>query len=246
MIDDTQLNGLPSYFLPRPPMTLDAATLADFEDLFASSIARGKSASIDYRLSAPKWQFLCYLADTKLMVLHGSGDPTIATFEPRQSNDTNAFGNRRAVYGARDGLWPMYFAIVDRGQYRMALMNAAMRVMEPPGLAGSFYFFSVGSANPDVVLPDRPWRAGTVYLLPADTFERQEVEQLHGLDIESMQVASLVPVRPLAKLAIEPDDFPFLHQIRRHDPATIRERALADPEGFPWLDAYTERDEASR
>jgi hypothetical protein len=224
--------GLPAHYLPRPPMPLGAATIAAFEGLFVSSVARGGGARIHYELPVPKWQFLCYLADTKPIVLHGSGDPRIAEFEPRQSNDTEAFGNRRAVYAARDGLWPMYFAIVDRERYRMGLMNAAMRVMKPPEAAGSYYYFSIG--GPD--LPSDPWRSGTIYLLPDATFEQQQIEQWHNLGVESTQVASLVPVPPLARLAIEPDDFPFLQQIRRHDPATIRARALADPDGFPWLD----------
>jgi hypothetical protein len=38
----------------------------------------------------------------------------------------------------------------------------------------------------------------------------------------------------LAKLSVEPEDFPFLGQVTGHDPALLRERALADPEGFPW------------
>ncbi len=29
---------------------------------------------------------------------------------------------------------------------------------------------------------------------------------------------------------------PFLDQVRRHDPVALRERAYADPGGFPWLD----------
>ena len=218
-------------------MPLDASTIAAFEELFRRAVtpaqAHGECPPIDYQLTAPKWQFLCYIADKKSIVLHGSGDPSISHFEPRQSNDTDEFGNRQAVYGARDGLWPMYFAIVDRTSYRMGLMNACVRVAEPKALAGSYYFFSVVG----VELPEQPWRSGTVYLLPSNTFERQQLDRWHGLDIESMQVASIVPVRPLARLAITPDDFPFLQQIRRHDPATIRQRALANPDGFPWQDA---------
>jgi hypothetical protein len=40
-----------------------------------------------------KWQFLCHLADHHAIALHGSGDPNIALFEPRQFNDLSAFGN---------------------------------------------------------------------------------------------------------------------------------------------------------
>ena len=73
-------------------------------------------------------------------------------------------------------------------------------------------------------------------VLSADTFEQQSIDEYRGFKIESTQVASLAPVRPLAKLSIMPEDFPFLRQIRRHDPAVLRQRAQADPGGFPWLD----------
>ena len=35
--------------------------------------------------------------------------------------------------------------------------------------------------------------------------------------------------------SLEPADFPFLDRVRRHDAAVIRQRASADPDGFPWL-----------
>ncbi|MGE3271061.1 MAG: hypothetical protein AB7P40_20075 [Chloroflexota bacterium] len=231
--------ALPSHLLPRPPMPLDASTVAAFERLYVDQIHGGQGAAIEYRLAAPKWQFLCWLADQKSLVLHGSGDPDIVEFEPRQSNDAEAFGNRKAIYGARDGLWPMYFAIVDRARYRMGLMNSCVRVVEPPTLAGSYYFFSIGGLA-ETPLPARPWRAGTIYLLPNATFERQTLAAQAGVTIESTQVASLVPVRPLARLAVAPDDFPFLDAVSRHDPHTIRARAQANPGGFPWLDVADE------
>jgi hypothetical protein len=216
-------------------MSLDAETVDAFERLYYSSVEHGQAGSIDYQLSTPKWQFLCWLADEKPLVLHGSGDPDISEFEPRQSNDVNEFGNRQAIYGARDGLWPMYFAIVDRARYRMSLVNSCARVTEPAELAGSYYFFSVGASG-DMTLPDAPWRSGTVYVLSDQTFEQQTVEERTGFTLESTQVASLVPVRPLAKLAIEPEDFPFLQQIRRHNREEVLRRAEVDPGGFPWLD----------
>lgn len=99
-------------------------------------------------------------------------------------------------------------------------------------MSGPYYFFSIG-AN---ALPGNPWRNGTVYLLPADTFERQPRQRYRSIEIETAQRASLARVRPLAKLSVEPNDFPFLAQVRRHDPVALRARAYADPDGFPWLD----------
>src|ERR1044072_6792350 len=135
---------LPPYFLPRPSPPPDADTRAAFDRLYAEAVEHGTGAAIDYRLPAPKWQFLCYLCDTKPVVLHGSGNADIEEFEPRQSNDLTEFGNRTAVYAASDGIWAMYFAIVDRDRYVTSLMNACFRVVDADGTrSGAYYFFSI-------------------------------------------------------------------------------------------------------
>ncbi len=157
---------LPSHFLPRPPMSLDPATIAAFENLFAASVERGPGSPIEYRLSAPKWQFLCYLCDRKGIVLHGSNDAGIAELVPRKAKDVNPFGNREAVYAAADGIWPIYFAVVDRTYPNTSLLNGCIRVTAPAEINGSYYFFSI-SAD---VEPGHRWRDGTVYLLPGQSF----------------------------------------------------------------------------
>jgi hypothetical protein len=83
----------------------------------------------------PRWQFLCYLADHKPIVLHGSGNPGLSEVEPRQTNDLNEFSNRRAIYAASDGIWPIYFAIRDREQHAMSLTNACYCSWPPSLLA---------------------------------------------------------------------------------------------------------------
>lgn len=223
----------PPYFLPRPATEPDAETIAAFERLYAAAVARGAGAVISYTLSAPKWQFLCYLCDHKPILLHGSGQAGIEEFEPRQSNDVKEFGNRRAVYAASDGIWPLYFAVMDRDGGVTSLVNGCMRVIGPDGIRGApCYFFSI---NADA-LPRRPWRRGTIYLLPRHTFEQQDPLPYGGGYLESAQWASLVPVLPIARLPVEPEDFPFLGQLYGHDPRVVQERAARDPDGFPWLD----------
>lgn len=223
---------LPAYYLAQPDADWGAETLASFERLYAEAVAPGNGAEIAYTLPAPKWQFLCYLCDHKGVVLHGSGSPNTIEFEPRQSNDVIAFGNRRAVYAASDGIWPLYFAIVDRERYVTSLVNSCFRIIEAAERSAPYYYFSI---NGDA-LPHAPWREGTIYLLPGDSFEQQPRQRSRGVEIELAQWASLTPVKPLAKLPVKPEDFPFLTQIRPHDPAALRARVLADPEGFPWLE----------
>lgn len=224
---------LPDYYLPRPPLQLDAATIAGYESLWAAISAAPMTAEIAYSLPTPRWQFLCYLADHKPVVLHGSGNPDIAVFEPRKANDMLEFGNRAAVYAAADGIWPMYYAILDREHYPMSLNNAGFRVAMPPDAPGEpYYFFSISQS----ARVHQPWRAGTVYILPRDSFSDQPPLHSDGAVIHILQSASLVPVTPLAKLRITPEDFPFLDQIRGHDDELQRQRAEANPNGFPWLD----------
>lgn len=223
---------LPPGFLPRPGPPPDRGTIAAFERLFAATLQREQGAVIEYTLAAPKWQFLCYLCDHKEIVLHGSGRPDIVEFEPRQSNDVAEFGNRRAVYAASDGIWPIYFAVMDRDNGVTSLVNSCARVLAPDGTRSEpYYYFSI---NEDA-WSRRPWRRGTIYLLPRGTFEQQAPRSYRGLLLEPAQWASLVPVRAIARLPVEPEDFPFLHQIEPHDPRLVTERAARDPDGFPWL-----------
>ena len=50
-----------------------------------------------------------------------------------------------------------------------------------------------------------PWTNGMIYILPRDSFEEWE------------EWTSKSPVRPLAKLAVSPVDFPFLKRIQGFD-----------------------------
>jgi hypothetical protein len=227
------MRNVPDYLVRRPPMPTDAATLAAFDALFDAAVTAGPAAPIDYRLAAPRWQFICHIADTHDVVLHGSGNAAIPLFEPRQPMDTTEFGNRKAVYAASDGLWPMYFAILDRDRHQMSLVNSSARPLADDGSLGEpCYFFSISAT----ALAKQPWRRGTIYFLPRDSFEPQPAIAFQGARMVVAQWASPEPVRPLAKIAVGHEDFPLLGEIRGHDWTKIAERARADPDGFPWLD----------
>jgi hypothetical protein len=221
---------LPDYWLTRPGANLDEKTGNDFAELLAATLRSGDCPTIPYTLPYPRWQFLCYLADQQEMALHGSGDPNITLFEPRQSNDLNEFGNQKAIYAASDGLWAMFFAVVDRARV-MSITNACVRLADDTGtMHGPYYVFSVSQA----ALPGRPWRTGTVYLLPRSTFITQPPMAFGSYQVHFAQLASFVPVQPLAKLTVGPEDFPFLSQIRGHDDQRLQEYASALQTGAPW------------
>src|SRR5262245_39046029 len=223
---------LPDYWLTRPSVSFDDRAQLAFDELLKTTLASGGCPTIPYTLPWPKWQFLCHIADHHDIALHGSGDPDIALFEPRQSNDLGEFGNQKAVYAASDGLWAMFFAIVDRERTR-SVTNACVRLADPTGtIHGPYYVFSVSQS----ALPGQPWRTGTVYLLPRQTFTTQPPLTFGPNEVHIAQLASLVPVQPLAKLTITPADFPFLLQIRGHDDDRLQEYATALQTGAPWPD----------
>ena len=222
---------LPSHFITRPPMP-GAEARAAFDALFDRAIIAGSNTLIDYDLAWPRWQFICHIVESRQLIAHGSQDGAIAEFEPRQSHDAHPFGNRQAVYGASDGLWSMYYAILDRAAHPMLLVNSAARVELADGSLGDpFYFFSI--SQPALVA--RAFRPGMLYLLPRDSFEQKPPLSIGGQRAHVPQWASLEAVTPLARIAVAPEEFPFLEQIRGHDDALILERAKSDPDGFPWL-----------
>jgi hypothetical protein len=222
---------LPDYWLQRPSFSVDPQTRSDFDQLLSTLQAVGKNALINYDFPVPKWQFLCYLADQKGVALHGTGSPHIQIFEPRPSIDLSEFGAQTAVYAAADGLWAMFFAILDREQWPMSTSNACIRLVdETDYVSEPHYVFSISQA----VLGNKPWRNGMVYLLPGDTFITQPSLQFGSYEVRLPQLASLVPVVPFARLEVTPEDFPFLKDIRGLDDDRLEEYGRAMQAGAPW------------
>lgn len=226
---------LPDYWLPRPA-AFHGESQAAFDALLDAALQSDGCPTIDYALPYPRWQFLCHLADQHRLALHGSGNPHIEEFEPRQSDDLNPFGNRKAVYAASDGLWAMFFAIVDRDRFAMSVNNACIRLEDEEGnVDGPYYVFSVSQA----ALSQQPWRTGAVYVLPRQSFSPHPPMAFGPYQVHIAQLASLEPVRPLAKLTVTPADFPFLRHIRGHDDGRMAEYATALQTGAPWPEDAT-------
>ena len=220
---------LPDYWLPRPGVEPGPDVRSAFDRTWDRAIAAGDGSLVEVE-PALRWQFLSHLADARGYVLHGSGDPAIEVFEPRQAIDLREFGNQKAVYAAGDGIWAMFFAIVDRDRIP-SITNACVRLADAAGnVSPPRYVFSISQS----ALPDQPWRSGTVYVLPGDTFELQPPLSFGEFEVRIPQLASLVAVRPLARVAVKPADFPFLSEIRGHDDDRLAEYARALETGAPW------------
>jgi hypothetical protein len=182
----------------QPRIAADLERDAAFDRL----IERG--GRIDYRLPYPKHELLARAVAAHGVLLHGSNDDKIEVFEPREQT-TYRGQLTNAVFATPDPIWPIFFAIVDRGVAN-SLWNQCL--MELPRTR---YFFSVGAE------PDRAWTAGAVYLLPGETFGRDEV---------ASELRSPVAVEPRAVLPVTKDDFPFAHLVFRHSFSEPRWRRL--------------------
>jgi hypothetical protein len=166
-----------------------------FERLM-QAVDNAGGAEVAYDAGAPKHDFFGYLLERRPVLLHGTGEPEIERFEPRRQTD---YDNEwtSAVFATDDPIWPIFFATVNRPVAR-SLINACSR-----RYGESHYYFSIGT---DPKARDA-WRSGWMYVLPRETF------RLHPSGPEWL---SPVSVHPLARLRVEPADFPFLDDVVQH------------------------------
>ena len=195
---------------PAPVLTLNNQKIEAFESLFLQTRRLGPVAFIDYNLTYPEHEFLRYLVDRKQILLHGSNYSDLKVLSPiRFTVDGRAAMNRETVFAAADAILPMFFAILDREKYVGTISNGAYRLPDATGLATNHYFFSIN----EEMLKLRPFRRGTIYLLPRDKFK--PAADGHGVVLEEW--ISQEPVQVLAKLSISPEDFPLLDAIWGHN-----------------------------
>ena len=223
--------------MERPPLSVDDATHAAVDEFFSVVQPEGADGPVDVdpivhgEAGVTPWHFLCGLAERREIAFHGTGDPRIQSFEPREPIDFAPFGAQRAVFATTDPIWAMFYAIVDRDRYRLTLNNGCILLMDADGGRDlPYYYFSVTGG----ALHERPWLTGYVYLLPAETFVAQPAGTYAGHDARVPQLASPVAVTPFARLKVTPDDFPFLAQIRGHDDDRLAEYAQAVMAAAPW------------
>lgn len=231
-------NGSPILLLP-PPLSLDHAKQSAFAALWQAIRARADGSEINYQLPYPKHEFLRYLSQLDEVLFHGSNHATIDRFQPiRHSyelSDTTSRGNLQAIYATHDGLWPLFFAVLDRQQLKGSMRNGVMYFQNAASESLAVYQFSLNRQTFDL----SPWRQGTLYLLPRATFRRLELAP----GILSNEWASEVAVTPLARLAVAPEDFPFLSQVQLHDDGELVRLGEASDGLFATMLSAAETDE---
>jgi hypothetical protein len=228
---------LPDYWQERPPLSVDDSTHAAIEDFLSREQPKAGDGLLDVglivhaRRGVTPWQFLSALAERREIAFHGTGDPNIESFEPRHPIDFAPFGHQNAVFATTDPIWAMFYAVVDRDRYEVTLNNGCILLMYAEGRPGvpHYYFSITGDA-----LREQPWRTGYVYFLPAETFVAQPAGTYAGHAARIPQLASPVAVTPFARLQVNPEDFPFLTQIRGHEDSRLGEYAQAVMAAEPW------------
>ena len=178
--------------LTAPPPAVDEPA---FERL-AQAVDEARGNEVSYDADAPKYAFFRYLVERRPVLLHGTGDATIERFEPRRQTDYDDEWTN-AVFATDDAVWPIFFAVVNRPVARSLINGCSRRYGE------SRYYFSI-AADPASA---ETWRDGWIYVLPRETF------RLHPSGPEWL---SPVAVRPLARIRVEPRDFPFLRDVVQH------------------------------
>ena len=173
-----------------PRLEADSTRAAAYDSLLREAVLA--AGPIDYRLPYPKHEFLSYAVHRRGLLAHGSNRGDIEEFEPRPANEGGAL--QVGVHAASDGIWPIFFATAARGQGMLVLSNGCIHVGSGDRLR-RYYYFGM-SRDPD---DPASWTHGSVYLLQRETFRRHLGEEW----------ISQVPVRPLARLPVSPDDFPF-------------------------------------
>lgn len=188
-------------FYRAPYLSFSSEEIEVFENIYAE--AASSHSEIGYDCRFPKYRFLQYISETKPVILHGSNNKSILEFETRRQTLFNG-QYVEAVFATKDGIWPVFYAVFDRSKLSGNFRNACLNVRNDKH---TYYFFSL---TPETKMKN-PWQDGMVYLLPQEPFENVS-DSIVFFD----EWVSKTPVKPIAKIAVTPQDFYFINKVSRH------------------------------
>lgn len=191
-----------------PEVSFTPSKTQSFENLIHDALNRSDNPVILTTEPYAKSEFLQYLVAKKGFLLHGSNQPEIAIFEPRRQTD---YEGRKitAVFAAEDGIAPIFYAILDRTNYKGSMRNAFRRAPDATGQVRTYYRFSIDADS----LARSPWIEGTIYV-----FDRHQFTQVVSEEGEPLlEWTCYQPVRPILRVRVAPGDFPFLQNVQGHD-----------------------------
>lgn len=199
--------------LVPPRLDLSPREIAHYRALL-EAIERDRDGGWLELEERPRWRFVEWLSREERVIFHGSPEPEIEVFTPVRRSvelmDRAGTGNLAAVYGTSYGLWAMWFAVLARPRLRGSIQNGVIRWSDRTGGVLDVYHFSVHDAH----VSEDVWRPGTLYLLPREPF-RPNLWLPGGSP--TGEWTSPEEVRPLKRVALEPEDFPFRELVGGHD-----------------------------
>jgi hypothetical protein len=216
----------PGSGLRGPLYQADREASVEFEAIWEARISGRPLAKPKHQ---PVHSFVQWLMARDEFIFHGSTRTEIVEFRPRRESveigNVGGHGNLEAVYGTHQGLWAMFFAIVDRSQLVGSISNGVSTYTSAAGESIDVYRFSIERRS----LAGKPFCPGAVYV-----FSRADFKQvpLYPGGPPSNEWACFTPVRPLASIPIEPEDFPFLDRIGAHDDGDLGRLWELDDEVF--------------
>ncbi|HEY7565047.1 MAG TPA: hypothetical protein VIA81_08995 [Acidimicrobiia bacterium] len=222
--DDMPLPGGRGLRLPQ--FEPSAEELAAYRRLRESMLSNPDGGAVAWELEWAKWRYIEWLSREGAAIFHGSNRLDIEEFRPERTSveimDQAGTGNLAAVYGSEKGLWAMWFAVMNRSRLKGSIQSGVGTWANEQGETADFYLFSVDRSIRDSDI----WQTGMLYLFPIDRFERNRY--IPGGPY-SHEWASPTSVRPLKRIPIEPEDFPFLEAVGVHDDSDlIRAEDLGD------------------
>lgn len=203
-------------------LTLNEADPVDeeataYQALWTEISERSDGGWIKWDLPWPRHRFVEWLTRRRHVIFHGSPLADLDLFVPRRGSielfDHGGRGNRGAVYGTPYGLWSMWFAVIDRSNLQGSIRNGVLNFATNSETL-DVYHFSVHHE----LLGQSLWRTGTLYILSPETFE--PIPFYPG-GPPSNEWASTVELRPIARLEVRPEDFPFRDQVGGHDDSEL-------------------------
>jgi hypothetical protein len=200
---------------PVPPICRRIAPVRprhaiEFDELFNLHRGLQDLRPIEYNLPIPKLDFLNYLCDWWGLVVHGTQISDLNVLLPvRQGTDSTQFGNRKQVFCSPDAIWGMWFAILDKNKFTIT-RNGCVGIGSKAERE-KFYHFELERDLKNHF----PFTNGTLYFARAEDFPSHHLIRMlnfFGGDFEEW--GSSIPVAPLAKIEVEPQDFPYLDQVQ--------------------------------
>lgn len=232
------IKSLRSLYLEAPEIEFGRDRIEEFDTIYNRALDDQEHKLIKYDSPHPKYEFLQYLVERKEVLLHGSNEMDIGTLMPmRLSTDTRFIGNLQAAYACSDGIWPIFFATLNRKDYFGSTSNDCFWAEGEDRTRKKLYYFSIESEW----LNHQPWTNGMVYVVPRYTFSRLKDAAGNALE----EWASKYPARVLAKLLVSPQDFPFLSSVRVYQLSAASPLGKAVKIAPDKLDSYTGRYEVA-